>query len=326
MVNPKSPVFLFIGDDKYLKEKAIKDLSASVLGGSSKDFDYKIFYGGETDAREALEHINTIPFLAAKRFVVIKDFEKISPEFKGRLINYIKKPSKSTCLVLEAADDSVLEEYGDMTKYLNVQVFKNPAAGEVLSWIKEFVRGRGKKMGADAALLLKELQGHNLLALTQELEKLIAFAGDREEISLSDVEEMVGRSLIISAFDITRAIGEKNIEEAIRISSDLGMAGKKEFEIIGILCWHLKRLLRAKALKARPESISLIVDKRYHNEFFRQASGLEVSQIRSKIRILLEADLDIKRTGLSPHLILELAIIRLCLGTSTAPGAAQYQS
>jgi len=318
MVNSEFPVFLFIGNDSYLKEKAIEDLVSSLLDRSSRQLDYKIFYGGEAEAREILDYVTTFPFLAAKRLAVVKELEKLPPEFKTPLIAYVKKPLKSTCLILESKDSSILDEYGELSKYANVNRFDGLNDSESLSWIRKFLASRDKKIENDAALLLKEMRGHDLLSLAQELEKLIAFIGNRDCIKVNDVEEVVGRSLIASAFDLTDAIGKKDIEEALRIVSDLISAGKKHYEIIGLLSWHVKRLLRAKMLQAKGQTDSHIVNflrlsRRYSDQFFKQLRFIQIPQMRSGMAVLLEADMDIKRTKFDPTLILEFAIIKLCL-------------
>jgi len=318
MVNSKFPVFLFIGNDSYLKEKAIEDLTSSLLDHSSRQLDYKIFYGGETEAREILDYVTTFPFLAARRLAFVKDLEKLPPEFKAPLVAYVKKPLKSTCLILESKDSSILDEYGELSKYVNINRFDGLKDSEALSWVKKFLASRDKKIENDAALLLREMRGQDLLSLTQELEKLIAFIGERDCIKVSDVEEVVGRSLIASAFDLTDAIGKKDIEDALRIVSDLISAGKKHYEIIGLLSWHVKRLLRAKMLQAKGQTDSHIVNllklsRRYSDQFFKQLRLIQIPQMRSKMAVLFEADLDIKRTKFDPTLVLEFAIIKLCL-------------
>lgn len=318
MVESKVPVFLFIGEDDYLREKAIKDLSSSLLDSSSRELDYKVFYGGETSAREILDVAATMPFLASRRLVVIKDFEKLSKEDIDRIITYLRKPSESTCLVLETKDDSVTKEYASMTRYVNIKRFDTLIGQELSSWIKQFVASHGKSIDETAVKDLKELQGQNLLSFAQELEKLITFVGERDRIKLDDVEALVGKSLTLSAFELTWAIERNRVDDAIRIVSDLLLIGKKHYEIIGLLCWHFNRILKAKMLEVKGESRfgivnSLKIHKRYSDDFFKQLDSLEIDQVRSKMRVLLDADLDIKRTKFDPALVLELAIIRLCL-------------
>jgi DNA polymerase III subunit delta len=314
----RSPVIIFVGEDKYLKEKALKELSSSLLGDPPAGLDHKVFHGADAEIKEVLDYVNTVPFLADKRLAVIKDAENMPAELTAAILEYIKKPSKSTCLVLEVAGNAALKEYDEVIRQVSVRRFGKPADGDLLSWIRDFITARGKEIEANAAVILKELQGQDLLSLTQEMEKLVAYAGQRKKITVADVEEMVGRSLALSAFDITRAIDEKKVNDALRICSDLIKSGRKEHEIIGLLCWHLRRALKAKVMQARGNTdyqvaLALRIGQRYQGEFFRQISGLKMSQVRSRIGMLLEADLDIKRSKIDPGLALEFAVIRLCL-------------
>jgi DNA polymerase-3 subunit delta len=320
MVNTKSPVFLFVGNDSFLKDKAIKDLVSSLPEGSSKEFDKKVFYGGEADPREVLDHINAVPFLASRRVVIIRDLEKTPSEFMSSLMNYIKKPLASTCLILEASGESVLKEFADISDRVSIRKFGEMNSREVIALIRDFLSGRKKKIHPDAAALLMEMHGQNILVLTQELEKLVSYTGERAEIGIRDAEEIVGKSMISSTFDLADAIGAKKADSALRICRELMTAGKKEYEIIGLLCWHFKRLLKAKTLQARGESDNRIayglgIRQKYWPGFFKQVAGLKASRIKTGIKVLLEADLHIKRTRFDyahQSLVLEFLILKLC--------------
>ena len=85
------------------------------------------------------------------------------------------------------------------------------------------------------------------------------------------------------------------------------------------MLWHVKRLLRAKTLQEKGGTQayianSLRINGKYFGRFFAQVKALKMDAIRAKMRVLLEADLDIKRSRLNPRLALECAVIRLCLG------------
>lgn len=316
MVNQRSPVFLFLGSDDYLKEKAVKELASSLLEDSNKDLDYKVFYASETEPAEALDHINTIPFFASRKLVVIKGFDKASDEFIERLINYSKKPLKTTCLILEASGESILKDYPEITKHVGLRRFGEMTARESDAWIKDYLSGRNKRMAADAVALFKEACGRDMMAMSQELEKLAAYTGEKAEISYNDVETLVGKSLISSTFELADSIGSGRTADALHICHDLITSGKKEYEIIGLLCWHFKRMLKAKTLQMKGESdnriaFSMRIGQKHWPGFFRQVSGTSIDGIRSKIRSLLEADLDIKRTRFDPSLVLEFAVMKL---------------
>lgn len=322
MVNTKPQAYLFVGDDNFLKEKAISELASSVLGDSSKDLDYKVYYGGESEPNEIISQINTIPFLASKRLVVIRHLEKTSPEFRSRLSSYLERPLKSTCLILEASGDSILGDPAGIASRASVRRFGQITAREILAWIKDALAAAGKKIAPEAATLLGEMHGQDLLSISQELDKLASFTGDRPEIRVADVEEIAGRGLVSSAFDLADAMGSGAADKAIGICADLLSHGKKEYEITGLLCWHLKRLLKARTLQARGESDNRVaaavrISPKYRAEFFRQLSGFSVARLKAGIKTLLEADLDIKRTRFDPTLVLEFALISLCRRASS---------
>lgn len=319
MVNTTSPVFLLVGEERYLKDKAIFDLRSSLLDGASGELDYKVLYGPDTSVGEILDCASTIPFFSSKRLIVVKDFEKLPKEDIGRLLTYIKKPNQYTCLVIDTKSDDILKNNPSLAGYAKILRFSDPVGTEISSWITRFVSSRGKVIDEDAIEILKDLQGGDLLNLSQELEKLVTFTGQREKITKGDVEGLVGKSVIASAFDIASSVSEKDTSRAIAITYDLISSGKRPHEIIGLLAWHFKMMAKIRELISRGEtefsiSQALKMSRSRTRSLFTQAAAYSFDQIESKLGILLEADLGIKRARYAPTLILEFAIIRLCLG------------
>jgi DNA polymerase-3 subunit delta len=318
MVNTKAAVILLVGSERYLKEKAINDLRLSILDSSSGELDYKVLHGVDTSADEILASVSVIPFFSSKRLVVVKSFEKLSKEDTTRLVNYIKNPNQYTCLVIDTMDGDILKDDPSLASYVKVLKFSEPTDNEVSSWISKFVYSRNKSIEEEAIEILKELKGYDLLNLSQELEKLITYTGTRKKITVSDVEDLVGKSVMASAFDIAHAAAEMDTSKAVSIVYDLVSSGKKPYEIIGLLAWHFKTLLKINYLLSESRTeYSIMQDLRFPRKsaqaFFTQAALYSSEEIGSKLQILLEADLSIKRARYSPSLILEFAIIRLCL-------------
>ncbi len=311
-------VFLLLGNDNYLKEKAIKDISSSLIDNASKDLDYRVFYAKDLELGDILGYITTAPFASSRRFAVIKDFEKVPSDSKDRIISYIGKPFKTTCLVLEAKNESVLRELGDAVDRVTVKRCDEPRGQELRSWIARFMDLRKKKISQEAVSDLIELQGGCLSSLCQELEKLAAFSGERAHVTAEDVRAVVGRSITVSAFDLIAAIDKKDVNGAMKVAGDLILAGRRHHEIVGLLCWYMKRIIRAKAMNAKGRTrdeiaSALKISRRNSDAFFRQVNGITDSQAKDRMSVLLETDLDIKRTRIDPTLVLEFAIIRLCL-------------
>lgn len=316
MVRPS--VFLFLGKDAYSKEAAVREIGSS-LGASPQHFDSRVFYGQDSEIDEILGCLATVPFLAPRRIVVIKDCEKLPKEARLRLAKYISRPFMSSLLVLESGDDHPADEYGRMARYIDIRNFNGPGEADFPGWIRQFLRSRNKEIDAEALSDLAEGRGEDILALSQELEKLATFVGERKRITSDDIESLAGGNPATSAFELAEAIDRGDEARAMRIVSRLTAAGKRHHEIVGLLCWHLRRLLKAKALTLKGEIRSRIADSLkigpgYRDDFFRQLGTLSLSKIRSRLKMLLEADLDIKRTKFDPGLVLEFAVMRLCLG------------
>jgi len=319
MVRSHPAVFLFIGSDPYSKEKAVESLGAEISKGAPKDLEYKVFHGKDAEFGKILDHIKTSPLFSEKRLVLIRDAGQMNPEVIELLTGALKDLPQSTYLIFDFEDDSALKKYPVLAKAASVKMFGELKGQGLISWADDFVSSRsGKTIESSAIRLLAELKGTLPIDLAGELEKLIAFTGEQKAIKVSDVEEAVGRSVSASAFDMSWEIGKKDSSGALRLVSDLLNSGKRPHEIVGILSWHLKRILRALVLRKNGRSDREIAREiRLRRDefdiFFKQLGAFGIDGVKSKMEILLLADLDIKRTRYDPGLVLEFAIIRLCL-------------
>jgi DNA polymerase-3 subunit delta len=319
MVTTSPSVFLFVGKEKYLKERAISELRARSLDNSSGELDYKVLHGSDTSADEIINSAGTMPFFSSKRLIVVKDFDKLSKEDTSKVAAYIKNPNKHTCLIIDSDDASILKDSPSIAGYARVLRFAPLSDNELSNWIKKYLSIQGKSIEDDALDILKELKGADLLNLSRELDKLITFIDKRKSVTGDDVESLVGKSVTASAFDIASAIGDKNASKAISIVHELTSSGKKPYEIIGILSWFFKRVLKAKLLLDAGDTESSVtqklrINRRSAEEFFTHVHSFSAQGLESKMKVLLDADLGIKRPRYSPSLILEFAVIRLCLG------------
>jgi len=319
MVKTSPSVFLFVGKEKYLKERAISELRSRSLDSSSGELDYKVLHGSDTSADEIINSGTTMPFFSSKRVVVVKDFDKLSKEDISKVAAYIKNPNKHTCLIIDSDDASILKDEPSIARYAKVLRFAPLSDNELSDWIKKYLSMQGKTIEDDALDMLKESKGADLLGLSGELDKLMTFIDKRKSVTGDDVESLVGKSAVSSAFDIASAIGDRNASKAISIVHDLILSGKKPYEITGILSWFFKRVLKAKLLLDAGDteysvSQKLGINRRSAEEFFTHVHSFSAEGIESKMEVLLDADLSIKRPRYSPSLIMEFAIIKLCLG------------
>src|SRR3954463_3485446 len=71
-------LYFLYGDEQFLIDEALKNLSDAVLGDSIRDFNMNVFYGGDADAATIRDAIETLPMMALNRLVIIKEAQELS--------------------------------------------------------------------------------------------------------------------------------------------------------------------------------------------------------------------------------------------------------
>ena len=193
---------------------------------------------------------------------------------------------------------------------------KPTTESELPDWIKAIASNRGKKITSDAIEKLIIRIGGNLGIATMELKKLISFAGKDEKIEARHVEELVGRSRVDSAFDLSNAIAERNITKSLSIIRSLFDEGENEIGMIALLRWQLQRILRAKSLERDNVPLNRIPSALgvtfYQNEFLETIRRFDYNSARKAYISLHEADLSLRGKMLEGRYIIENLVINLC--------------
>ena len=317
-------VYLFVGEEGRLKDRALAELKYSVLGKAAGELGYDLFYGTDASAIDIIACASTAPFLGGRRFIVVKRAERLSEPDKKLLAGYASNPRETTCLVLETTDESAL---GNFPQNIHVETarFAKVQDSRLAAWITSELRSMGKSPDARAVELLKEVFETDQALLSGELEKLASFVGERREIRLEDVEAIIGKGFVSTTFELTDAIASRDYKGALEMLQGLLEAGRSRHSdasgsIIGAISWHLKTLMRAREVfekKGGSESAvraSLKIPKRIHDDFIAQVKKYSVEDISERLGILLGADLAIKEGRLDSKTALETAVVKLCLG------------
>lgn len=312
-------IYVLVGKDPYLEDEAIKEIRRSFFGDpSSLELNSKVFSSGETEIEELIAYLSTAPFSADKRLAAIKDFDKYQKADRLRIAEFIKKTATRNAVLVVQVDDIASAQICGLTEGARIIYFDRMSEEKTVSWLMKRAQDAGKKIDAEAAAALAELHGRNFAMLDSELEKLIAYTGSKPGIGGCDIAEVSGRTLLSSAFDLTGAVEAGKVDGAMKTANELLASGKKHYEIIGLLCWHFRKIAGAKALENEGMSDSEITRKMGINNFYaggflRQVRATSLTALRNKMRILLEADVEIKRAKYNARTVFEFALIRLCL-------------
>lgn len=286
--------YLFLGQEPYLKEKAIDSLKSKLLSEKSSDLNFNAYHADIDRIEDILYSLNTLPFTGKNRLIVIKDIDKFAPKERKSLLSYLKKPSPQTTLVLNSEKDVDRDEIGVEVSGLVKKINFDKLKGTKLdAWIITELKTLDKTISPDAVKLLKKLVGEDdLFRLKSELEKISLFVGEKRDISKTDVENIIEKNAEEDIFDLIDAISKKDAENAFGIIWNLLLRKVRPHEIVGLLAWHFRNI----------QTKGII------------GYSFERAKLKRNLELLLSTDFAIKRGKINPNLLLEFAVLKLCCG------------
>ena len=326
------PVYFLYGPEDYLIEEEIQEILNRTLSQKERGFNCHFFSGEEHSGQEIVRAAQTLPMFSQYRFVLVREADHMDEKKVEALMEYIRKPSPNTCLVLHGqatgswkTHRKEIEKAGKVTEYTRLK-------GRVLvSWMKNRMKEKGKTLSDESADYLVEVVGDHLYDLDNALEKVFLSVGEKRTIELSDMEDVTSEVKVSTVFDLTDAIGHQNLEKALGIlekameskailfrkeeeGSKLGdpiplllsMVAKQYWSMLVIKQMSSQRRDGgdlAKELGTSPWSIKKMMD---------QGRNFSEASLQEGILKCHQADLAIKRSRGPKDLLMEKLVIDLC--------------
>lgn len=242
----------------------------------------------------------------------------------------------------------LFQKYGNVAHLAAKQERFGPALDKDFfnNHVKDILRAAGKEITPSALDKMRSLSGLGMRSLQSELDKLIAYIGERKKISDKDVEELFLDSSQSSYFDFIDALHSGDLQKTIIQVNENLKTVEHPLIVLGSIAAEFRKLIIARELlftvfakdwkpsisyKAFQEIVSRA--KRSHPELFNQknkvlnmhefplfkllraAQKIPLEKLVRIMESILEADIALKSTKLaskSPNIILENLIIQIC--------------
>lgn len=245
-----SPVYLLMGEEPFYPDRICDAIIENALAPEERDFNQTVFYGLDTDADIVASEARAYPMMAERRLVVLKEAQ--SMKSLEDLALYCEEPMDSTVLVIlmrGAKADKRKAFYKTVCK-TGIVVESSPVRDyEISGWISEYFSRQGMNIAPDAAALLAEFAGTDLVKIALETEKMRKNLPEgTTSVSAADIERNVGISREFSIFELTKELSYRRASKALYIASHLGMAAKFALPMAtASLFNHFYRLLKLEA-------------------------------------------------------------------------------
>lgn len=312
------PVYALVGEEGLLISEAVDKIVDKALPDGMKDFNYNLFYAKENSIDEALNAVCTLPLMAKKRVVVLRDIDQYPASSLDRLADYLKNPSSSTCLIITAKKIDQRTKFFKALQNDSMIIACGPLyENQIKSWIRFRAKSYGLEFTEDALNIFYEVAGNELGTIDNELKKISSYCESKKKIDTDDVELLVGKSRIYSIFNLINAIGEKRLEKALLILKKMLNDGEPPLMILAMIARQFRLMVRAieyqrDGLSAPEVSKKIGLFGNIFNAFREQLRNFTLDEILKKHKLFFHADSELKGGVYSPEMILNDLIFKLC--------------
>ena len=129
--------------------------------------------------------------------------------------------------------------------------------GAVLSDRMKAILGQaGKTMDQGAYRAMYDMTGFDLRTFSSNLQKLVSYVGDREMITTDDVEHVLQNTKKDPIYELTNAISDRNIEDALYFLGSLLVENIHPLQILAAMTNQMRKLLLVKGFVESPHGSS----------------------------------------------------------------------
>ena len=248
------PAYLFFGPETYVLNTALDALRAKLLPEGLEAVNQNIFEGA-ADAQALIDAAETLPLMADKRLVVLRDWTALAGKGEAagidRFIKWLDDIPETCCLtfVLSDAPDSRKK----LTQALKAKAewveFTLLSDADLYKWCARYVKPRA--IEPDAVEQLSFMAGRALTGLVQELDKLSAYAGERQAITRADVEAIVTPSTECTVFQMIDCLMRGDNARAQLLLRNMLENGETRVGTLAMLTRQLRMLTHIRLLRAQ---------------------------------------------------------------------------
>lgn len=338
------PILLMFGEEELLLEEALEKLINKIVKSKGTDFDFEALDANEIKIEQLVDCCNTFPFIAQKRVILVKNFDKLfSTRISKKNIDespftkYLNQPQNTSFLILisqfselNGLTEDIKKNKGQLSK--KIQSLKYPYnlliskfewiefskiyENQLPHWISLRVKQFGKTIDKEAIKFLIATTNPSLRDINNEIQKVLIFIQDRKNINIDDIRTIVGASRVYNIFELQKAIGQRNLKEAIIILQNMISTDKQQMLIMTMLIRYfivLWKLIEAKDKYTNNYQLASAIGVNYYflNDYKIALNNYTKQEIDRAFIILAETDEALKSTSSDVFYIMQNLLIKI---------------
>ena len=349
--------YVFVGDEAFFRKRFRDAILEHLVPAELRDFSLFEFDLSETDLAEVLDRARTPSLMAPFQVFFVRGVKNLfgrgsNEEKLAAIEEYCKNPNPDALVVfvadhisipadvrkMEMQDKERYQRIRDtMGHYCGIVELARVEEGEAVRWVTDYCTSREVKIEADGARELVDALGGDMMMISNELEKLILYVGEKKRITLGDVETMVLAAKQRSLYELTDAISSKDRVRALEVLDAILTSGDGEEASIGhvyMLAKTFRQMLVILERNVRDQRMlwaalwqGFRVPPFAAEDIIKQARRYKNRrELTRAIRLVAKADLALRSNPVSKRMVLERLVMELTTEPKIeAPGWMQDQ-
>ena len=350
-------VYVFVGDEAFFRKRFRDAILEHLVPADLRDFSLFEFDLSENDLAEILDRARTPSLMAPFQVFFVRGVKNLfgrgsNEEKLAAIEEYCGNPNPDALVVLVADHISIPADVRKMEmqdkeryqrirdtlgQYCGIVELARVEEGEAVRWITDYGTSRNVKIEADGARELVDALGGDMMMISNELEKLILYVGEKKRITLGDVETMVLAAKQRSLYELTDAISSKDRVRALEVLDAILTSGDGEEAAIGhvyMLAKTFRQMLVILERNVRDQRMlwaalwqGFRVPPFAADDIIKQARRYKSRRdLTRAIRLVAKADLALRSNPVSKRMVLERLVMDLTVEPKLeAPGWMQDQ-
>lgn len=318
---------LVFGEEGFLVDELVENMTRKGIELGFDSNSIERLDGSLISEQEIVDNANNLSLISPQKLLIINNFDILyknkRKSFPG-LVNYLNNPNPSTTIIFigvpnrlngiskelsnskkASAAKTKIEKLPEVLKHLlqnDLYVeFPKLYENEIPDWLLRRAKKYKKEIDLPTANLIA-LSCNSIREIDNELNKLNVYLGNKNHITMDDVEEIVGINKENNVFELTKAVGSRNLDSSLKITDNLLSHSNQSVLIIITLTRYfltLFRLLDERKTTSNKFQLAgkIGVNPYFVDEYIRALSKYSPIEIEKSIALLSKSDEALKSTS-----------------------------
>lgn len=298
------------GANDFERSSQLDELVAEFIAKHT-DMAVERFDGEETETDRMIGAIQSLPFLTARKLVVLREPSKQKAFAEAIETTAKNVPESTDVVILEPKLDKRLGYYKTLKKLTDFRDFPEMDSNGLARWASEYAKGQGGSLSLPDARFLIDRVGIQQLTVQHEIDKLLLYD---PQITRNTIEAMTDSTPQSTVFELLDAAFAGRVAQAQALYQEQRALRTEPQAIVAMLAWQLHSIVAVKLAGTRSGQ-EIATQARLNPFVVRKTQALTkrltLERIRRMVAELLELDTRLKSQPIDADEALQLYLLRL---------------